>query len=883
MSTVEEKLNPVGQAFSVMGYIANHPNQLLGSTVNLSDEDFVSDFHKVVINAINNIAIDGKGKLEEITPLAVDVYLANYPKYYRIWKANEGAQFLSDAKQNESQFSFEHDYELIKKFSVLRKYHDNNIDIKDLVDYEETDISIINEQNKSLEKMTVSDIVEHYTTKILNLRTEIEVDNEESVKFAASDDIDTLLIRLNSEPVMGYPFINGYYNTLFRGMQGGRFMLRSAKSGSGKAVALDTKIPLPDGSWTTADKVEVGMDLLDRRGKATKVLAKFPQPSHMLYKVTTYDKREQILHPDHLMSVWTQGQQSKYKYHTDGLITKPLSEIMKDYEKPMSNGMFHKYIIPLADAVEYKEREHVIPPYAMGVLLGDGSLGEVNNGKLAVSFNEDDVLERFMESIGSTEYSHKDYNFTYLFTARNNPRVSGMMQYIRDVGLNHTTASKYIPDEYLYDSIENRMELLRGLIDTDGYVGFSSGRNGYNVKFSTISKKLKDSFLTLVDGLGIGRNIGTDNRQEQYSTGILYDISLFTDKKIWTSKKHTEHTDGHKFISNKQYGMPIIKIEEYKEQESVCFTVDNEEHLFLINDYIVTHNTRTAIKDMANASMTEYYDKKTKRWVKTGASVPSLFISTELNKDELQTVLLAFISGMTTSEIESGEFNAEQKQRLEHSVAIIKESQMYFVYIEDFSALDIRMIIEEYIIKYNVKFVVFDYIQNSPKLARTFQDIYGKNGIREDEVLVELSRSLKNMAEKYNVFILSSTQLNSLADEDNIGVSRTGRALRGGASTINKADYGIIIAKPTPMDLKKLAAIQKEEGGFQGIPTFGHFVFKNRSGASDIIIWTDYNMGNMREKPLFVTDFNYNLISYITETEGNLGQESQVKDEAFDF
>ena len=527
MSTVEEKLNPVGQAFSVMGYIANHPNQLLGSTVNLSDEDFVSDFHKVVINAINNIAIDGKGKLEEITPLAVDVYLANYPKYYRIWKANEGAQFLSDAKQNESQFSFEHDYELIKKFSVLRKYHDNNIDIKDLVDYEETDISIINEQNKSLEKMTVSDIVEHYTTKVLNLRTEIEVDNEESVKFAASDDIDTLLIRLNSEPVMGYPFINGYYNTLFRGMQGGRFMLRSAKSGSGK--------------------------------------------------------------------------------------------------------------------------------------------------------------------------------------------------------------------------------------------------------------------------------------------------------------------------------------------------------------------TRTAIKDMANASMTEYYDKKTKRWVKTGASVPSLFISTELNKDELQTVLLAFISGMTTSEIESGEFNAEQKQRLEHSVAIIKESQMYFVYIEDFSALDIRMIIEEYIIKYNVKFVVFDYIQNSPKLARTFQDIYGKNGIREDEVLVELSRSLKNMAEKYNVFILSSTQLNSLADEDNIGVSRTGRALRGGASTINKADYGIIIAKPTPMDLKKLAAIQKEEGGFQGIPTFGHFVFKNRSGASDIIIWTDYNMGNMREKPLFVTDFNYNLISYITETEGNLGQESQVKDEAFDF
>lgn len=873
-----DKLNPIGQVFSVLGYVANHPLELLGNSINLSDEDFVNDFHKVVFNAINNLAIDSKGETDEVTPLAVDVYLANYPKYYQIWKQNDGPQFLSDAKETEPQFSFTHDYGLVKKFSVLRKYLSEGIDIKDIYDYDETNIEKVNDMNKRIEKMEVSEIVEHFTTKVINIRGDIELDNEDTVKFAASDDIESLLIRLNKEPVMGYPFMNPYYNTLFRGMQSGRFMLRSAKSGSGKAVALDTKIPLPDGSWITADKVEVGMELLDRKGKPTKVLAKFPQPSHMLYKVTTYDKREQILHPDHLMSVWTRGQKSHHKYNPESLMTKPLSEIMKDYEKPMSNGMAHKYIIPLADAVDYKEREHVIPPYAMGVLLGDGSLNEVNKGKLAVSFNEDDVLERFMESIGSTEYSHKDYNFTYLFTVRNNPMVSGMMQYIKDAGLNHTTENKYIPDEYLYDSIENRMELLRGLIDTDGYVGFSSGRNGYNVKFSTISEKLKDSFLTLVDGLGIGRNIGIDNQPEQYSTGVLYDIALFTDKKIWTSKKHTEHTGGHKLISNKQYGMPIMKIEEYKEQESVCFTVDNEEHLFLINDYIVTHNTRTAIKDLANASMTEFYDTATHRWVNSGEAVPTLFISTELNKDELQTILLAYVSGMTTAEIEAGNFTEEQKMILEHAVAIVKKSEMFFVYIEDFSAMDIQMIIEEYVIKHNIKFVVFDYIQNSPKLSKSFQDSFGHN-LREDEILIELSRSLKVMSEKYNIFIISSTQLNGMADDDNIMVSRTGRALRGGSATVNKADYGIIMSKPTNIDIKRLQGLISEVPGFTEMPNFGHFIFKNRSGRSDMILWTKYDMGNMREKPLFITDFSYNLISDVPETKVNVNTYSASHEE----
>lgn len=505
MDIAYEKLNPTGQAFSVLGHIANNPTELLGNTIHLADEDFVSDFHKITFNAINNIAIEGNGQMEEITPLAVDIYLKTFPKYYSIWTQGQGVQFLSDAKKSQNQFVFEHDYTLLKKFSTLRKYYNAGMDIRDLYNYEETNLEELNKYNQAIERMEVSDIVEHYTNKALDVRNEINIDNEDMVKFSAKDDIDTLLERLNNEPVMGYPFSSGYYNSLFRGMQGGRFMLRSSQSGLGK--------------------------------------------------------------------------------------------------------------------------------------------------------------------------------------------------------------------------------------------------------------------------------------------------------------------------------------------------------------------TRTAIKDMANATFTERYEEG-QGWVSTGAGVPTLFISTELNKDELQTILLAYVSGLTTSQIEAGNFTKFENQRLQKAVEIIKKSEMFFVYVEDFSVTDIQMIIEEYVVREQVEFVVFDYIQNSPKLSKTFQNSYGHN-LREDEILIELSRALKVISEKYDIFVMSSTQMNSLVDDDNIRVSRTARALRGGSATINKADYGIVMAKPTANDLKRLKAIiDNGEAGnsFGGLPDFGHFVFKNRSGLSDVIIWTQYDRGNMREIPMFVTDYNYEVI-----------------------
>jgi len=234
MNIVDEKLNPAGQVFSVLGHLANNPSELLGSTYKLSDNDFVQTFHKTLFNAISNIAIESNGQLNEITPVAVEQYLKPFPKYYKIWSVSSGAQYLADAKESEKQFIFNHDYEIVKKFSVLRQYYNQGIDIKDWFDYEEQDINIINKMNKKIDSADVSDIVNYFTEKVINLRNDINENNSDIVRFDAKDDIDNLLQRLSEAPVMGHPFMDGYYNTLFRGMQSGRFMLRSSQSGNGK-------------------------------------------------------------------------------------------------------------------------------------------------------------------------------------------------------------------------------------------------------------------------------------------------------------------------------------------------------------------------------------------------------------------------------------------------------------------------------------------------------------------------------------------------------------------------------------------------------------------------------------------------------------------------
>lgn len=266
--------------------------------------------------------------------------------------------------------------------------------------------------------------------------------------------------------------------------------------------------------------------------------------------------------------------------------------------------------------------------------------------------------------------------------------------------------------------------------------------------------------------------------------------------------------------------------------------------------------TRTALTDIVSVSCPEIFDLDTMSWKSNGICYSSTFISTELALDEIQTCLLAIISGVSEDIIKQSKYSDDVLKRIMKAIDVLKKSPISLHCIDDFSIADIEQIIEKDILEKNSKFVWFDYIQITPKLSRTIQQEYSL-GLREDQILQNFSARLKNIAVKYNIYICTATQLNRNSNDRG---QRDTTAIRGGSAVIDKADHAIQLYKVTHQDLEQ---IEKIVNMSKLTPNFMHIVYKNRSGRNGIIIWTIMNHGNMREKLAFVTDTDYNLITDI--------------------
>lgn len=267
--------------------------------------------------------------------------------------------------------------------------------------------------------------------------------------------------------------------------------------------------------------------------------------------------------------------------------------------------------------------------------------------------------------------------------------------------------------------------------------------------------------------------------------------------------------------------------------------------------------TRQAIADLANISMDETWSNEANAFVKSDYSEPTLFISTELEEMELQTVLIAHVSGIAEEVIVKGwykEGDAKHK-RITHAAEIISRSDMFLEYIPDFSINDIQSMIESYIIKHNTQYIAFDYLQITPKLSRTIQASYGSTPLREDQILVNFTSALKLICQQYNVFIMTSTQVNR-----NFKNERDTNSLRGGSALADKADYGIISLAVDQEDLKNIKGILATKNWKN--PNFCHHIYKNRGGTlSKVMVWTIMNLDTVHEEMMFVTDNNFNVLS----------------------
>lgn len=267
--------------------------------------------------------------------------------------------------------------------------------------------------------------------------------------------------------------------------------------------------------------------------------------------------------------------------------------------------------------------------------------------------------------------------------------------------------------------------------------------------------------------------------------------------------------------------------------------------------------TSYALANVAKIACTELYDLKKNEYISNGKSHACCFISTELDIRQVQLSLLSIISKINKNVIKNGNYSPEVEMRLKKAIRILKESPIYLHYLPEYSIADIRQIIEKDVLQNNVEYVFHDYIMFNPRLAKEAQEKYGY-AIREDLVLVDLSANLKQIAEKYNVFVASSTQINRNSNDRE---QRNASSIRGGHSIIDKCDMASMIFNVTDKDLADIEHILKND--FYQKPSCCEYIFKNRNGQSNLIMWYRRDLSNMYIEPCFVTNLNFELQTHI--------------------
>ena len=278
--------------------------------------------------------------------------------------------------------------------------------------------------------------------------------------------------------------------------------------------------------------------------------------------------------------------------------------------------------------------------------------------------------------------------------------------------------------------------------------------------------------------------------------------------------------------------------------------------------------TRSMIADACYIGCNKIYDESF-GWIKTGAAQPTLFITTEQELEEVQTMMLAFLANVNEEHILNGEYEGDEEDRVRQAAEIIKASPIYVEELPDFSLKDVEDTIKRGIRDHEIKYVFHDYIHTSMKILEEITRRSGGIKLREDNVLFMLSNKLKDICNQYGVFIMSATQLNGEYQDSE---TPDQNLLRGAKSIADKIDYGSILLPVKENDIKKLESILATN--IFDKPTIKMSVYKNRRGRyKGIYLWCKADLGSCRINPMFATDYSYELIQ-MTDIQIKLKEES---------
>ena len=359
-----------------------------------------------------------------------------------------------------------------------------------------------------------------------------------------------------------------------------------AKNSSGKALLNSAKIPTPDGHKLMGDIVP-GDEIFGSDGEVYHVLGKFPQGVKKIYKVTFSDGRVTKCCGEHLWAVYDNGRQ----------YVLPLKDLINDYKEEVkfSNHVAYKYrySIPLLTApVQYKHRDVPVDPYTLGAFIARGFYKEK---RLCVE-GSNTVIRNICEN-NNYKSVFDSKKWRYYFRIEDRHIYVEAKDYFEDIKgfLKEEEFSRRIPEEYIYNDVRTRIAFLRGLFDAGSCLRV--GVDHYRIHFTSKSLDLINQLQYMLWGLGylVKTYLQLDDESGDYYGELVVDAETQQKiAKLYSDIKYKEqlfHSESKYTIFSENTSLNIVDIEEIGEEEASCIMVDSPDHLYLAEDFIVTHNS----------------------------------------------------------------------------------------------------------------------------------------------------------------------------------------------------------------------------------------------------------------------------------------------------
>ncbi|HEV8559006.1 MAG TPA: replicative DNA helicase [Actinophytocola sp.] len=577
------------------------------------------------------------------------------------------------------------------------------------------------------------------------------------------DEIDAIASRGGS--ALGVPTGFVDLDEVTNGLHPGQMIIIAARPGIGKALALDTPLPTPDG-WTTMGDVQVGEHLLGADGRPTRVVAATEVMSgRPCFEVTFSDGTTVVADGDHQWLTETRASRrsarqaasgyKRYKNQRTFASVRTTTEIAATLRCDTADRRLN-HSITNARALVLPEQPLMLPPYTLGVWLGDG---DAASSRFTTA---DPEIVWHVESEGLVVVPRGDLWFS-------DPVQHGTVGAIlRTLGV---LGDKHIPEPYLRASESQRRALLAGLLDTDGTVA-SAG----SVQFSVTNQRLAEDTYELIVSLGYRCSMthkAVRGRSEQSPVAFTINFSA-SDDVFWLERKRLLHKERRRTTDRVRTGSRfIVDVRPVPSRPVRCVQVDATDHLYLATHAMIpTHNSTLGL-DLARSCS-----------VRHGMS--SVIFSLEMSRTEIVMRMLSAEAKIRLQDMRGGRMSDDDWTRLARRMSEISEAPLFIDDSPNMTMMEIRAKARRLKQRNDLKLIVVDYMQLMTS---------GKRVESRQQEVSEFSRQLKLLAKELEVPVVAISQLNRGPEQ------RTDKRpmladLRESGSLEQDADMVVLIHRP---------------------------------------------------------------------------------------